>query len=119
MECYFWNVGMIFEPKFSDCRKSLTKLAAIVTTIDDVYDVYGSLDELELFTAAVHRFAKNSLRCTTFRDVGIEYKYFSNVHRGRGFPLIGPLIFDRHVCLFNFLVLTFQSFGNCCVTDGI
>ncbi|KAE9456159.1 hypothetical protein C3L33_11939, partial [Rhododendron williamsianum] len=39
----------------SDCRKSLTKLAALVTTIDDVYDVYGSLDELELFTAAVHR----------------------------------------------------------------
>ncbi|XP_058210699.1 tricyclene synthase EBOS, chloroplastic-like [Rhododendron vialii] len=55
MECYFWNVGMIFEPKFSDCRKSLTKLAALVTTIDDVYDVYGSLDELELFTAAVQR----------------------------------------------------------------
>ncbi|KAF7145602.1 hypothetical protein RHSIM_Rhsim04G0059600 [Rhododendron simsii] len=55
MECYFWNVDMIFEPKFSDCRKSLTKLAALVTTIDDVYDVYGSLDELELFTAAVQR----------------------------------------------------------------
>ncbi|KAI8558336.1 hypothetical protein RHMOL_Rhmol04G0083400 [Rhododendron molle] len=46
---------MIFEPKFSDCRKNLTKLAALVTTIDDVYDVYGSLDELELFTAAVNR----------------------------------------------------------------
>ncbi|KAF7144461.1 hypothetical protein RHSIM_Rhsim04G0059800 [Rhododendron simsii] len=55
MECYFWNVGLIFEPKLSDCRKSLTKLAALITTIDDVYDVYGSLDELELFTAAVHR----------------------------------------------------------------
>ncbi|KAH7842191.1 hypothetical protein Vadar_002521 [Vaccinium darrowii] len=55
MECFFWTVGMVFEPKFSDCRKSLTKLAALVTTIDDVYDVYGSLDELELFTAAVNR----------------------------------------------------------------
>ncbi|KAI8558349.1 hypothetical protein RHMOL_Rhmol04G0084800 [Rhododendron molle] len=55
MECYFWKVGMIFEPKYSDCRKSLTKLAALVTTIDDVYDVYGLLDELELFTAAVNR----------------------------------------------------------------
>ncbi|KAI8558345.1 hypothetical protein RHMOL_Rhmol04G0084400 [Rhododendron molle] len=55
MECYFWNVGLIFEPKFSDCRKSLTKLTTLITTIDDVYDVYGSLDELELFTTAVHR----------------------------------------------------------------
>ncbi|KAH7843954.1 hypothetical protein Vadar_022812 [Vaccinium darrowii] len=55
MECFFWTVGMVFEPKFSDCRKSLTKLAALVTTIDDVYDVYGSLDELELFTATVNR----------------------------------------------------------------
>ncbi|KAG5551789.1 hypothetical protein RHGRI_010018 [Rhododendron griersonianum] len=55
MECYFWNVGIIFEPKFSDCRKSLTKLVALITTIDDIYDIYGSLDELELFTTAVHR----------------------------------------------------------------
>ncbi|KAH7843805.1 hypothetical protein Vadar_020892 [Vaccinium darrowii] len=55
MECFFWTVGMVFEPKFSNCRKSLTKLTALITTIDDVYDVYGYLDELELFTAAVNR----------------------------------------------------------------
>ncbi|XP_058211462.1 tricyclene synthase EBOS, chloroplastic-like [Rhododendron vialii] len=55
MECFFWTVGMVFEPKFSDCRKSSTKLTSLINTIDDIYDVYGYLDELQLFTAAVDR----------------------------------------------------------------
>jgi isoprene synthase len=55
MECFFWTVGMAFEPELSNLRKGLTKVAALVTTIDDVYDVYGTLDELELFTDAVDR----------------------------------------------------------------
>jgi len=55
MECFFWTVGMDFEPQFSDLRKGLTKVTSLITTIDDVYDVYGTLDELELFTAAVER----------------------------------------------------------------
>ena len=47
---------MAFEPQFSSCRKGLTKVTSQITTIDDVYDVYGTLDELELFTNAVERF---------------------------------------------------------------
>lgn len=56
MECFFWSVGMVSEPQFRNCRKSLTKVASFVTIIDDIYDVYGTLDELELFTEAVQRF---------------------------------------------------------------
>ncbi|KAJ4824246.1 hypothetical protein Tsubulata_048959 [Turnera subulata] len=54
-ECFYWAVGMIFEPQYSYCRKGLAKVASFITILDDVYDVYGTLDELVLFTNAVER----------------------------------------------------------------
>ncbi|KAL2328320.1 hypothetical protein Fmac_021747 [Flemingia macrophylla] len=53
MECFFWTVGMAFEPQFSHIRKGLTKVTSLITTIDDVYDIYGTFEELQFFTAAV------------------------------------------------------------------
>ncbi|KAK9984748.1 hypothetical protein SO802_034273 [Lithocarpus litseifolius] len=53
MECFFWTVGMVFEPQFSNCRKGLTKVTSLITIIDDVYDVYATLEELEMFTDIV------------------------------------------------------------------
>lgn len=55
MENFFWTVGVIFEPEFGYCRRMSTKVNALITTIDDVYDVYGTLDELEIFTDVVER----------------------------------------------------------------
>ncbi|KAJ6854549.1 TPS4 [Populus alba x Populus x berolinensis] len=53
VENFLWTVGVIFEPQFGNCRRMLTKVNSLITTIDDVYDVYGTLDELELFTDAI------------------------------------------------------------------
>lgn len=55
VECYFWANGVTPEPQLSKARISLTKVAALITTIDDIYDVYGSPDELHLFTNAVKK----------------------------------------------------------------
>ncbi|CAI9101360.1 OLC1v1038663C2 [Oldenlandia corymbosa var. corymbosa] len=55
VENFFWTIGVNFEPQYSYFRIMATKVNALITTIDDVYDVYGSLDELELFTNAVER----------------------------------------------------------------
>ncbi|RWR93579.1 alpha-thujene synthase [Cinnamomum micranthum f. kanehirae] len=55
VECFFWTIGIIFNPQLDRCRDVLTKLNQLVTTVDDLYDVYGSLEELELFTDAVDR----------------------------------------------------------------
>ncbi|KAI5389949.1 Tricyclene synthase tps4 [Lathyrus oleraceus] len=63
MECFFWAVGVApLEPKFSNLRKSLTKVVYLITLIDDIYDVYGTLDELELFTTAVESWDINALK---------------------------------------------------------
>ncbi|XP_062028610.1 tricyclene synthase EBOS, chloroplastic-like [Rosa rugosa] len=59
MELFFWSVGIVSEPQFSDVRNGITKVSALITTIDDVYDVYGTLDELELFTSVVERWDVN------------------------------------------------------------
>ncbi|XP_050206754.1 beta-bisabolene synthase-like [Mercurialis annua] len=55
VEHYFWCCGMAFEPEFGSFREMGTKVICLITTIDDVYDVYGSLEELELFTDFVDR----------------------------------------------------------------
>ena len=56
VECFFWIVGVYFEPQYSLARKILTKVIAMTSIIDDIYDVYGTLEELELFTGAIDRF---------------------------------------------------------------
>nr|GEV53945.1 terpene synthase 10-like isoform X2 [Tanacetum cinerariifolium] len=50
-----WAVGMAFEPQYSSCRAGLTKIGTLITNRDDIYDVYGSQDELKIFTDAVKR----------------------------------------------------------------
>ncbi|XP_058105575.1 sesquiterpene synthase TPS3-like [Magnolia sinica] len=54
MESFLLSVGLLDEPKYSEWRKAITKAINMITVIDDIYDVYGSLDELELFTDAVN-----------------------------------------------------------------
>ncbi|CAN1169635.1 Probable terpene synthase 3 [Linum perenne] len=55
IEVYFWGVGAMWEPKFSLSRYLITKITILVSIADDMYDVHGTIDELELFTAAVER----------------------------------------------------------------
>lgn len=55
MEYFLWNVGTSFQPEFQYCRIMITKLIALITIIDDVYDMCGTLYELELFTDAIER----------------------------------------------------------------
>uniref|UniRef100_A0A2C9UAV1 (+)-delta-cadinene synthase n=1 Tax=Manihot esculenta TaxID=3983 RepID=A0A2C9UAV1_MANES len=55
VEGYFWVLGVYYEPQFSFARWFLTKVISIVTVIDDIYDAYGTLEELEVFTHAIER----------------------------------------------------------------
>ncbi|CAA0816255.1 Alpha-humulene/(-)-(E)-beta-caryophyllene synthase [Striga hermonthica] len=53
VECYFWIVSVYFEPSLDIARRILTKVIALASTIDDIYDVHGTLDELLVFTSAI------------------------------------------------------------------
>ncbi|CAN8314916.1 unnamed protein product [Cochlearia groenlandica] len=53
VENYYWTVGQIQEHQFSYVRRIMTKINALITTIDDIYDVYGTLDELQQFSNMV------------------------------------------------------------------
>ncbi|XP_004488753.1 terpene synthase 10-like isoform X1 [Cicer arietinum] len=64
VENFVWTMGTNFKPEFEYFRKVITKVNSFITTIDDVYDVYGTLEELELFTHTIERWdlsAMNSL----------------------------------------------------------
>lgn len=56
VECYFWILGVYFEPNHSKSRHFMTKIIAIASVIDDIYDVYATLEELKLFTDAIERY---------------------------------------------------------------
>ncbi|KAH0679772.1 hypothetical protein KY284_020857 [Solanum tuberosum] len=55
VECFFWAVGVYFEPQYSQARVMLAKCIAMISVIDDTYDSYGTLDELIIFTEVVDR----------------------------------------------------------------
>lgn len=58
-ECFLWTVGVFPEPCYSNCRVELAKTICILLVMDDIFDTYGTLDELVLFTEAIKRFASN------------------------------------------------------------
>ncbi|KAI4324178.1 hypothetical protein L6164_023735 [Bauhinia variegata] len=40
VECFIWTVGFSFQPHFGYFRRVMTKVNALITIIDDVYDVW-------------------------------------------------------------------------------
>ncbi|KAJ8628078.1 hypothetical protein MRB53_021385 [Persea americana] len=55
VESFFWAAAVTSEPQFGRCQEAVTKAIQFISTIDDIYDVYGTVDELELFTNAADR----------------------------------------------------------------
>ena len=56
VESFYWSMGIFCEAEFSLIRTTTAKLVALLTIIDDIYDSFGTLPELEIFTEAIERF---------------------------------------------------------------
>ncbi|KAL2466319.1 Alpha-humulene/(-)-(E)-beta-caryophyllene synthase [Abeliophyllum distichum] len=61
VECFFWAMGVYHEPQYSVARIMLTKTIAMTSIIDDTYDAYGVVEELEIFTEAIQRWDINEI----------------------------------------------------------
>ncbi|XP_027338614.1 (3S,6E)-nerolidol synthase 1-like [Abrus precatorius] len=55
LKWYMWPMTCFTNPRFSDQRIELTKPISLIYIIDDIFDVYGTLDQLTQFTDAVNR----------------------------------------------------------------
>ena len=73
-ESFMCSVGLAFEPEYTCLRKWLTKVVILILIIDDVYDVYGTLEELKHFTNAVNRLALQNITAENF-----QYKIGLNI----------------------------------------
>ena len=60
-ESVFWAIGMASQPQLGNFRREMTILIVLITIIDYIYDAYGTLEELELFTKAIDRSAFSSI----------------------------------------------------------
>nr|QJX58288.1 monoterpene synthase 13 [Salvia officinalis] len=61
VECYYWTTGVVERREHGYERIMLTKINALITTIDDMFDIYGTLEELQLFTTAIQRWDIESM----------------------------------------------------------
>ena len=81
-------MGTRFEPQFGYFRRMSTRVNVLITMIDDIFDVYGKLDELELFTDTVERLvimyfvlhASSSYVKSTFDTLNVDYIKNSNLY---------------------------------------
>ncbi|XP_019426256.1 PREDICTED: (3S,6E)-nerolidol synthase 1 isoform X3 [Lupinus angustifolius] len=55
LKWYMWSLACLTDPTLSEERVELTKAISFIYIIDDTFDVYGSLQELTMFTEVVSR----------------------------------------------------------------
>ncbi|XP_020584121.1 alpha-humulene synthase-like [Phalaenopsis equestris] len=85
VECYFWVLSVYFEPYYSRARIIMTKCITQMSFLDDIYDVYGTVEELHLLTDAIEgwdiklidklpEYMQHSFRSLfeTFKEIEIE-----------------------------------------------
>ncbi|GLJ31920.1 hypothetical protein SUGI_0642450 [Cryptomeria japonica] len=63
VEFYFWVAGGCIEQKYSAFRIGFAKICSLAIIMDDIYDTYGTLKELKLFTNTIKRWDPFAIDC--------------------------------------------------------
>ncbi|XP_062079321.1 alpha-humulene synthase-like [Humulus lupulus] len=78
VELYLWILGVYYEPQYSCARNILTKIIALASIADDIYDSYGTFEELELLTEAIDRWDINFMDKLNPEYLQIYYRKLLN-----------------------------------------
>eukprot|EP00253_Pinus_taeda_P007093 PITA_07093 len=68
------------EPKHSSFRLGFAKLCYLGIVLDDIYDTFGTMDELELFTAAIKRWDPSATECLPQYMKGVYMVFYDCVN---------------------------------------
>ena len=55
VESYLSTIDGLSQPQYAYSRITITKVCMLVTTIDDIFDVYATMEELQLFYDTIER----------------------------------------------------------------
>nr|XP_043630944.1 (3S,6E)-nerolidol synthase 1-like [Erigeron canadensis] len=98
LKWYLWSMAALTDPTLSQQRILLTKTISLIYIMDDIFDVYGTIEELTIFTEAINRWdikANEQLPYymkSTFKAVfDITNEIANKVHEQHGFNPISFL----------------------------
>eukprot|EP00253_Pinus_taeda_P016335 PITA_16335 len=80
VEYYTLASCIAFEPQHSGFRLGFAKACHIITVLDDMYDLFGIVDELKLFTAAIKRWDPSATDCLPQYMKGIYMMVYNTVN---------------------------------------
>ncbi|KAK6119396.1 hypothetical protein DH2020_046858 [Rehmannia glutinosa] len=55
LKWHMWSMATLCDPRWSKHRTLLTKPISLVYAVDDIFDLYGTLEQLTLFTEAINQ----------------------------------------------------------------
>ncbi|XP_074558767.1 alpha-humulene synthase-like isoform X2 [Curcuma longa] len=61
VEGYYWILNVHFEPQYSRARLICSKVLALMSLMDDIYDNYSTLQESQLLTEAIQRWEPQAI----------------------------------------------------------
>ncbi|KAJ4849618.1 hypothetical protein Tsubulata_044564, partial [Turnera subulata] len=72
VECFLWGSGPYPDPELALSRRIGAKSSQIWTVIDDMYDAYGTIDELELFADTIERWDTSMKRLPDYMKLPFQ-----------------------------------------------
>ncbi|XP_062081149.1 alpha-humulene synthase-like, partial [Humulus lupulus] len=80
VELYLWILGVYYEPQYSLARNIATKIIALASIADDIYDAYGTFPEIVNLTQAIDRWDINFMDQLSPEYLQTFYKVLLNCY---------------------------------------